>query len=71
VGIKLNMEIQKSVSVLRIKLEAKTIARDTQISLGTKVRVCSWRLVMDWMKLTSKPTIVAVPKIGTAKISPV
>ena len=41
VGIRLNIEIQKSVKVLRMKFDASTIANDTQISLGTKVKVCS------------------------------
>ena len=65
------MDIQKSVSVLRIKLDAKTMAKETQINLGTKVRVCSCKLVMDCTKLTKRPTTVAVPKIGIARSNPV
>ena len=65
------MEVQNSVSVLRIKLADKTIAMETQINLGTKVRVCSCRLVIDCMKLTIKPTAVAVPKMGIERINPV
>ena len=37
VGIMLIMDVQNSVSVLRIKLADKTIAKETQINLGTKV----------------------------------
>ena len=47
VGIMLIMDMQNSVSVLRIKFADKTIAMETQINLGTKVRVCSCRLVID------------------------
>ena len=37
VGIMLIMDVQNSVSVLRIKLADKTIAKETQINLGTRL----------------------------------
>tara|TARA_B100000212_G_scaffold341535_1_gene324998 strand:+ start:2431 stop:2622 length:192 start_codon:yes stop_codon:yes gene_type:complete len=63
--------MQKSTSVLRRKLAEIMIARETQINFGTKVKVCSCKLVIDCMKLMVRPTTVAVPRIGMAKISPV
>jgi hypothetical protein len=58
--------MQKSVRVLRIKFAESTIANETHTSLGTKVRVCSCRLVIDCTKLISNPTTMAVPSIGIA-----
>ena len=54
-----------------MKFAERTMAKETQTNLGTKVRVCSCKLVMDWIKLTNNPTTVAVPRMGMAIIKPV
>ena len=47
VGIRLNMEMQKSMRVRIMKFAERMMASETQTSFGTKVRVCSCKLVMD------------------------
>ena len=55
-GIVLHRVVVKSIMIEIIQGEVRATISRTEMTLGTKVKVCSWIWVTAWKRLTIKPT---------------
>ena len=63
-GMALQRVTVKSTIMEMTQGEVKAITSITEITLGTKVKVCSWICVTAWKRLMMNPTSRPTPTLG-------